>query len=139
MASAPSFESTPRIGVGYVSAANLAWDGSGTIVSILTGVAAGTKIDEIVIQAAHSGNTAAPNPADSTIHLYLYDGATNWFFDDIDIGDAAVASATVTAYRTTKTYDNLVLPSASWILKAGVSAAATVGGFNVFAFAGDLT
>jgi len=132
MAAAPSFTSTPRIGVGAVSAANTARDGSGTIVTIITGVSEGTKIFEVVTKATG-------DPADSVITLFLHDGSNYFLFDEIDLGDPAAASTTVTGSRVSRTYDNLVLPSASWSLRAAITVAHTAGVTNVFALGGDLT
>lgn len=132
MAATPTFASAPRIGAGSVTVANTGRDGTGTLVDILTGVAAGTRIERVVI-------AATGNPADSTVTLFLYDGTTNWYFDEIDIGDPAAASTTVAGFRFEKAYRDLVLPSASWKLRAAVTVALTAGALNVFAFASDLT
>ncbi len=60
MATAPVFAITPRLAVAAVSAANTARDGTGTIVDVLTGVAAGTRIERIWIQTTG-------DPADSVV------------------------------------------------------------------------
>lgn len=132
MASTPNFTATPRVGIGAVSTANTNRDGSGTIVDILTGASGGTKISEVVIKAT-------ANPADSTVTLFIYDGSTAWVFDEVDLGDPAAASATVASYRTSVTYDNLVLPSASYKLQAAITAQPTAGSVNVIAFGGDFS
>ncbi len=130
MASTPSFTGTPRIGATTVSTANTARDGTGTIATVITGVAAGTKISEVVLKATD-------NPADSVVTLFLYDGSTYTLFDEVDLGDPAAASTTVTGYRTSVRYDNLVLPSASWSLRAAITVAPTGGVVNVIALAAD--
>ena len=130
MASTPNFTSTPRIGLGSVSTANTNRDGTGTIVDIITGAASGTKINEVVIKSTG-------RPADSIITLFVNDGTTNWLFDEIDLGAPATSSATATAYRTSVQYANLVLPNASWKLRAAVTVAPTTGAINVIALAGD--
>jgi hypothetical protein len=132
MAQAPSFASTPRVGVGSVTVANTNRDGTGTLVDIITGVAAGTKIFEVVVKSAG-------DLADSVVTLFYYDGSTNWLLDEIDVGDPAAGSTTVTSYRFSTTYNNLVLPNASCKLRAAVTVAPTAGAINVFAFAGDMT
>lgn len=132
MAANPSFASTPRIGVGAVSTANTNRDGTGTIVDVITGAAAGTKVFEVVTQATN-------DPADCTIMLFLNDGTTNWLFDEIDIGNPTAASATQIGDRQSRSYANLVLPSNTWKLRAAITAAPTAGVVNVFAFAGDMT
>lgn len=130
MASTPNFTGTPRVGVASVSTTNTNRDGTGTIVDIITGVAAGTKINEVVIKATG-------NPADSIVTLFIYDGTTSWLFDEIDLGDPAAGSATVTAFRTSVQYSNLILPSASHKLQAAITAAPTAGVVNVIALGGN--
>lgn len=130
MAASPAFTATPRIGVGSVSTANTARDGTGTIVDIITGASTGTKINEVVVKSTG-------DPADSIVTLFVNDGTTNWLFDEIDLGNPAAGSATVTAYRVNALYDNLILPDASWKLRAAVTAAPTSGVLNVFALGGD--
>jgi len=130
MAADPAFIATPRIGFGSVTVANTARDGTGTIVDILTGAAAGTKINEISLKATG-------DPADSIVTLFIHDGTSYRLFDEIDLGDPAAASTTVTGYRLCKTYDNLVLPSASYKLAAAITVALTAGAINVFAYGGD--
>lgn len=131
MAANPAFAVTPKIGVGSVSTTNTNRDGTGTIVTILTGASTGTRINEIVIKSTS-------DPADSIVTLYLHDGTTAWLFDEIDLGNPAAGSATVTAFRTSLVYTNLILPSTSWSLRAAVTAAPTAGVLNVFALAADL-
>ena len=131
MAAAPAFAATPRIGATTVSTANTNRDGTGTIATVITGVTAGTKINEVVLKATD-------NPADSVVCLFLYDGSTYSLFDEIDIGDPAAASTTVTGYRTSVRYDNLILPSSSWSLRASITVAPTAGVVNVIALGGDL-
>jgi hypothetical protein len=132
MASAPAFASTPRLGVAAVSTANTNRDGTGTIVDILTGVAAGTRIDEIVLKATG-------DPADSVVTIFVHNGTSYFLFDEIDLGDPAAASTTVAGYRISKTYENLVLPTASFKLAAAITVALTAGVINVFALGADLT
>lgn len=132
MSSSPTFSSTPRLGFGSVSTANTARDGTGTIVDILTGVAAGTKVFEVVVKATG-------DPADSVLTLFIHDGTSYRLFDEVDLGDPAAASTTVTGYRFSVQYANLILPSTSHKLAAAVTVALTSGALNVFAHAADLT
>lgn len=129
MADTPSFTATPVIWVNDVSTANTARDGTGTIETIGTAGANGTKIEQIVLKATS-------DPADSTVVIFLYDGAAYWVFDEFDIGNPAAASTTVESYRTSRNYDDLVLPS-GWSLRASITVALTAGVMNVFAFGGD--
>jgi hypothetical protein len=128
----PAFAVVPRIGFGSVTAANTNRDGTGTIVDVLTGAAAGTKINEVVLQATG-------DPADSVVTLFIYNGSTYLLFDEFDLGNPAAASTTVPGYRYPRRYENLVLPSASWKLAAAITVALTSGAINVFALGCDLT
>lgn len=132
MASSPAFANIPRVGIGSVTAANTARDGTGTLVDIITGVAAGTRVERIVIKATG-------DPADSIVNLFYYDGTTNWFFDAFDIGDPAAGSTTVDTYREERAYADLVLAAATHKIKASITVALTAGAINVFAFGADLT
>ena len=132
MAGTPTFASTSRLGVAAVSAANTNRDGTGTIVDILTGVSAGTRIERVVLQTTG-------DPADSVVTLYIHNGASWFLFDEFDLGNPTAASTTVAGYRVEKAYSDLVLPSSSFKLGAAITVALTAGVMNVFAFGGDLT
>jgi hypothetical protein len=127
MAAAPVFAVTPKIGMGQVSVANTAYDGTGTVVTILTGGTNGTKISEIVTEGA--GSTSA-----TMVHLFIFDGTNTRLFDEIAVA-AASPSGSVKANRVSTFYQNLTLPNSSWQLRASVHTAVAV---NVFAFAADL-
>lgn len=138
MAATPAFASTPRLGAALVTTANTNRDGTGTVSDLLTGVAAGTRVDRIVAQAAGTG-AAPPNPADSILTIFVFSGATYFLYDEWDLGDPAVASVTVTGWRAEKTYSDLILPLNAKIA-AGLTVAMTAGtGINVFAHGADLT
>ena len=132
MATTPQFASTPRIGVAAVSTANTARDGTGTIVDILTGVAAGTRIDRIVVITTN-------DPADSIVTLFIHNGTSYFLFDEVDLGDPAAASTVLPGFRFEKAYADLVLPTASFKFAAAITVALTSGVMNVFAFGADLT
>ena len=129
MAASPAFAATPKIGAVTVSTANTNRDGTGTIATVFTAGSSGSKIEEVVMKATS-------DPADSTVVLYLYDGATYYAFDEWDIGNPAAGSATVASYRESRVYENLVLPS-GWSLRASITAALTAGVVNVIAIGAD--
>lgn len=107
MAATPAFISTPRVSVATVSTANAAIDGTGTITTLITGAATGTRVLEIDTQCAATSAAALVN-----IFLSL-DGGTTWsLFDQITI-TAATVSNTVKANRNLATYANLILPDAN--------------------------
>ena len=113
--------------MGQVTTANTNRDGTGTITTILTGVAAGTRINEIVIEA--TATTTA-----GMVRLYLHDGTNARLFDEFVV-TAITAAASTAVYRATKTYDNLVLSSASWSIRASTHNTET---FNVIVLGADL-
>jgi hypothetical protein len=132
MASSPAFSSAARIGVAAVSTANTARDGTGTIVDILTGVAAGTLVNRIAVQTTG-------DPADSVLTLFIHNGTSYFLFDEIDLGNPAAASTTVVGFRAERMYGDLILPTASYKFAAAITVALTAGVMNVFAFGADLT
>jgi hypothetical protein len=130
------FASAPRILAASVSTANTARDGTGTLATLVgvgwtSAPAAGTKVTSVTV-------VATGDPAASIVNLFVHDATTAWFFDQFNLGNPAAASATVDAYRASKTYPDLVLPS-GYTLRASITAALTAGVVNVFALAGDLT
>jgi hypothetical protein len=132
MAASPVYASVARVGVAAVSTANTAKDGTGTIVDILTGVAAGTRVNRVVVKAT-------VDPADSILTIFIHNGTSYFLFDEVDLGNPAAGSTTVETFRWEKTYSDLILPSTSYKLAAAVTVALTSGVLNVFAFGGDLT
>jgi hypothetical protein len=130
MATSPAFVSTPRIGRASLSTANTAINGTGTIETLLIGVAAGTRVLEINTQC--SATSAA-----ALVNLFLsLDGGTTWsLFDQVTIS-AATSSNTVKANRNLATYINLVLPNAN----ARLGCTTTISqATQVWALAADLT
>ena len=134
MASTPAFPSAGRLGRAVLSAATTDKTGATTvnIADILTGVAAGTRIRRVVIQADG-------NPADCTLMLFVYNGTDYRLFDDIDLGDQAASSTTVVGYRTERVYEDLILPTASFRIAAAITVVPTSGNVNVWALGADLT
>lgn len=129
MATNPAFIATPRVGVAALSAANTAIDGSGTITSLITGGASGTRVLEIDVQCAATSAAALVN-----VFLSADSGSTWTLFDQIAVA-AATASNTVKGNRNSATYQNLVLPSATYQLGVTTSIAQVT---KVYAFGGNL-
>lgn len=113
MATAPSFAVTPRIGAVSIATADSSYTAPTNVGTVLTGVAAGTRIAEVVVKCAATSSAAI-------VRLFLYDGTTYWLFDEVTIA-AATGSSTVQQTRVSVTYNNLILPSASWSLRATTS------------------
>lgn len=127
MATQPAFATVPRIGSAQVSAANTNRDGTGTIVTVITGVAAGTRIAEVVVEATVTTTAGM-------VRLYLYDGTNTRLFDEVAIA-AATPSSSVKTTRVSTVYTNLILPSSSWQLRASTHNAEAI---NVIALGADL-
>ena len=128
MATAPPFPSTPRVGSAQMSTANANRDGTGTIVDVLTGVSAGTRVSSVVVQAIVTTTAGM-------VRLYYYDGTNTRLVDEIPI-PAVTVSASQQGYRVQRYYNDLVLAGSTHKLQASTHNAET---FNVVAFAGDLT
>jgi hypothetical protein len=127
MAVSPSFASTPRIGSVSIATADSSYTAPANVGSLITGVAAGTKINEIVVKCAATSAAAI-------VRIFLYDGTTYWLFDEVTVA-AATGSATVQQTRVSTSYNNLILPSASWSLRVTTSVSQAT---HVTAFGADL-
>lgn len=127
MATAPAFAVTPRIASVNVATANTNRDGTGTVATLITGAATGTRIAEIVCQAKVTTTAGM-------VRIFLYDGTAYYFFDEVSIA-AATVSATVKGTRVSTLYNNLVLPSASWSVRVSTHNAESI---DVTALGADL-
>lgn len=130
MASTPAFVSTPRLTSVSLSSANTAIDGSGTITSLISGVAAGTRVLEIAAQCSATSAAALVN-----VFISADSGSTWKLFDQITIS-AATVSTTVKGNRNTATYQNLILPGTAYSIGVTTTIAQAT---QVHALAGDLT
>lgn len=133
MATTPTFVSTPRLASASLTTGQSAL-ASGTttdVVDVISAATAGTRILELVV-------TTDGDPADSVVVFWLHNGTTNVVFDSVDIGNPAAASTTASPYRTTVTYQNLILPT-GWKLQASVTVTPTSGTMKIWALGGDLT
>lgn len=127
MATNPAFAVTPRISSVNVATANANRDGTGTVATLITGVAAGTRIAEIVAQARVTTTAGM-------VRVFLHDGTTFYLFDEIAIS-AATVSASVKGTRVSVSYANLILPSASWSVRVSTHNAESI---DVIALGADL-
>lgn len=128
MASTPSFVSTPRADAVAISTANTNRDGTGTLGTVLTGSADGTRILQVDVKA--TGTTTA-----GMVRLFLHDGSTAYLLKEVAV-TALTPSATVKGFHAVVEFENVLLPDSDWSLRASTHNAET---FNVFAFGGDLT
>jgi hypothetical protein len=112
MATSFNFAGSPRIGaVALTGTADTGYTSPSSVAVVITGVLAGTRINEVVVQMTGTVSSA------TMVRLWLYDGTTYFLFDEIAI-TAAAGSQSVTQTRAFRQYDNLVLPSSSWSLRA---------------------
>jgi hypothetical protein len=129
MATTPAFAATPNNSAVDVVTANTNRDGTGTIATVFTAGASGSKIEEIVAKCTG-------DPADCTLVFYLHDGSNYFIYDEWDIGNPAAGSTTVASYREARTYENLLLKT-GWSLRCSITVALTSGSFKIHAFGGD--
>jgi hypothetical protein len=83
--------------------------------TVITGAASGTRIAEIVVKCAATSTAAL-------VRIFLHDGTNYYLFDEIAIA-AATSSASVATTRVSTSYNNLVLPSSSWTVRATTTVA----------------
>ena len=127
MAADPAFAVTPRIASVNIATANTNRDGTGTVATLITGAATGTRVAEIVVQARVTTTAGM-------VRVFLHDGSTFFFFDEVSVA-AATVSASVKGTRVSTLYTNLVLPSASWSVRVSTHNAESI---DVTALGADL-
>ena len=119
MASIPSYAAIPRAAAEQVSAANTARDGTGTVVTLFTAGASGSRIDDIDIVAA--ATTTA-----GVVRLFLHNGTGYRLLREILVS-AITPSTTVEVFSARLRDLALILPT-GWSLRASTHIAET---FNV--------
>ena len=124
----PIFSEAPNLGIAQISTANTNRDGTGTIGTVLTAGADGTRVNRIVIKATVTTSAGI-------IRLYIKDGGTWYLWKEIKV-TAITVSSTVTGFEyeiKLAGEDALVLESGQ-LLGASTHNANT---FNVIAYGGD--
>jgi hypothetical protein len=127
MAVSPSFAAVPRIGNVSIATAEASYTGPTNFGTLITGASTGTRIAEIVVKNAATSSAAI-------VRIFLHDGTTYWLFDEVTIA-AATGSSTVQQTRVSTSYNNLILPSASWSIRVTTSVSQTT---HVTALGADL-
>jgi len=129
MATSPAFAVTPRMAAVSIATADSSYTAPTNVGTLITGASTGTRISEIVVKCAATSAAAI-------VRVFLYDGSstTYWLFDEITVA-AATGSSTVQQTRVSTTYNNLILPSASWSVRVTTSIAQTT---HVTALGADL-
>lgn len=131
MAAVPSYAATPRCGIGQVSVANAARDGSGTLATIFTAGASGSRIDAINLKAV--GTTTA-----GMVRLFLHDGVNARLLTEVPV-QAVTPSASLPAWEAQLNTNSMsqvlpiILPS-GYSLRASTEKAEAI---NVIAPGGD--
>lgn len=131
MATNAQYAATPKLGIGQVSVANTNRDGTGTIATIFSAGANGSRIDAIDIKAV--GTTTA-----GMIRLFIHDGANARLLAEVPVV-AVAPSGTLPAWEAQLNTNSmsqilpLVLPT-GYSLRAATNNAET---FNVIALGGD--
>lgn len=126
MAANPVFIGVPKTWQGQVTAANANRDGTGTLVTIATAGANGSRIDLIEVQAAVTTTAGM-------VRFFMFDGANNRLLRELAVA-AITPSASVQAFReAVALFEGLVLPT-GWSLKASTHNAEAM---NIIARGGD--
>lgn len=124
----PLFTQTPKIGTVAISTANANRDGTGTIGTVLTAGASGTRVHRVSIKATVTTTTG-------TIRLFIYTGSTYFLWREIPV-TAITVSATQAAFE----YNLELLGERALILPNGYSLRASTEkaeNFNIIAEGGD--
>lgn len=124
MSTSANYASVPKVGVGAVSVANTALDGTGTLATVFTAGASGSRLDNVAIKATAS-------TVQGVVRLFVHNGTTAFLLTEIDV-------LAVTVGNTVRSFENgvllnIVLPT-GWSLRASTSIAQTL---NVIAVGGD--
>lgn len=120
------YASTPRSALAQVTVANTNRDGTGTLATVFTAGASGSRIDDICIQS--TGTVTA-----GVVRLFIHDGTNARLWQEILVA-ATTPSTTVQAWGYTLINQALVLPT-GYSLRASTNNAET---FNLIVLrAGD--
>lgn len=131
MAQSPAYAATPKCGIGQVSVANTNRDGTGTLTTVFTAGANGSRIDAINIKAV--GSTTA-----GMVRLFIHDGTNARLLTEIP-ALAITPSSTAPAWEAQLNGNSMsqvlpiILPS-GYSLRAATEKAETI---NVIAVGGD--
>ena len=94
----------------------------------------GLRIDKIQVQAC--SNSLSATTAAQTVLIWMWDGTTSWVIDEIVV-TALAPSSTASAFTSSKTYTNLVLPSTfALYVSTTVSTTSSTTALSVIAFGG---
>lgn len=111
------YAATAKTAVAQVTTANTARDGTGTIVTVFTAGASGSRIEDIVLTATVTTTAGA-------VRLFLHDGTTARLWKEVAVS-ANTVSATNNAWTSSLTNQALVLQT-GWSLRASTEKAEAI-------------
>lgn len=129
MAASPVFTSTPHVEVTAIATANATRNGTGTIATVFTAGANGSRVDRIIIHATVTTTAGA-------IRLYLYNGTTYFLWKEVDVSAITVGASTE-AFNATVVLDNFFLPGTSGFNRIAASTEAAEN-HNITVMGSDL-
>lgn len=130
MAASPTYAATPRATFATTSTANTARDGTGTLATLITGAASGTRVDDIKFQY-----TVSTTAGMIRIFISFDGGTTKSMIHEIPVPSTTV-SATVAGFTAYLQNLGWILPNTSAIIYFSTHNANALNGFVTRA--GDL-
>ena len=130
MATQAQYAAVPKVGAVVISTANTNRNGTGTIDTVFTAGANGSRIDSIDVQATATVTAGM-------IRLFIHNGTSAFLFAEVPVS-ASTPSGTVPAYSAQFTPNTtavlpIVIPT-GYSLRASTNNAES---FNIIAFGGD--
>lgn len=109
MSISANYAATPKAASVLVSAANTNRDGTGTLATVFTAGASGSRIDDITIQAITTTTAGM-------VRLYLHNGTAAFLIAEVPV-TAITPSGTVAAFVAVLRNQAIVIPT-GWSLRA---------------------
>lgn len=131
MSTSANYAATPNLGLAQIATANTNLDGTGTIGTVLTAGASGSRVDALMVKA--TGTTTA-----GMIRFFIHDGTNTRLLNEVPV-QANTPSSTAPAWEvqmnggTMSQLFPIILPTGH-SLRASTNNAET---FNVWAVGGD--
>lgn len=122
----PIFPASVALGMVQISTANTNRDGTGTMGTLLTAGANGTRIDRLVIKATVTTTAGM-------VRFFVHDGTNTRLIREVVVSAITVGAST-SAFESDLVTPDLYLPTSSYQLRVSTEKAET---FNVFAFGGS--
>jgi hypothetical protein len=114
MAAAPQYAATPGRAQAQVTAANTAIDGTGTLVTVVSGTAAGRRIRRVAVTGAVATGLA------NRISFFIStdSGTTNRFLCDVTLAAATISATVRGQYAEVPELAGLILTGTTHLLRA---------------------